>query len=152
MYGNDHYPYALTDVNGKDLYKEFAEFDYPKNSMEYYKSSLIIYSTDIKNVQIDTPCSSIDITPTLLIFFGYDYDSRMITGRDILDMSYKEKKYTTNLPIVYFPLFSDLNFITIDNEDTEFKNFALNVSRFKKNILRDIQKFNYYKYIKDFIK
>jgi hypothetical protein len=67
-------------------------------------------------------------------------------------MSYKEKKYITNLPIVYFPLFSDLNFITIDNEDTEFKNFALNVSRFKKNISRDIQKFNYYKYFKDFIK
>ncbi len=149
---NDHYPYALTDVNGKDLYKEFAGFDYKKNNMEYYKSALIIYSQDIKNVHIDTPCSSVDVTPTLLNLFGYDYDSRMLTGRDILDMSYKEKPYTTNLPIVYFPLFSDLNFITIRNEiDTEFKNYALQVAKLKKNISVNIQKYNYYKYIKQYI-
>ena len=149
---NDHYPYALTDVNGKDLYKEFAGFDYPRNSMQYYKSALIIYSTDIKEVHIDTPCSSIDITPTLLNLFGYDYDSRIMTGRDILDMSYKEKIYTTNLPIVYFPLFSDLNFITINiGDDEEFKNFALNVSRLKKSISTNIQKYNYYKYIEEYI-
>ena len=150
---NDHYPYALTDVNGVDLYKEFANFDYKKNTMPYYKSALIIYSTDIKEVHIDTPCSSIDITPTLLNLFGYDYDSRMITGRDIMDMSYKKNKFTTNLPIVYFPLFSDLNFITVDDEnDINFKNFALEVSRFKKNLSIAIQKHDYYKYIKEYIK
>jgi hypothetical protein len=40
---NDHYPYALTDVNGKDLYKKFAEFDYPKNSMEYNRTKYFRY-------------------------------------------------------------------------------------------------------------
>lgn len=33
---------------------------------------------------LDTPCSELDVTPTLLSLFGADYDSRFLMGRDIL--------------------------------------------------------------------
>ena len=36
-------------------------------------------------VVVDTPCCTMDILPTLLNLFGYDYDSRLIAGTDVLD-------------------------------------------------------------------
>ena len=33
---------------------------------------------------VTKPCCSVDILPTLLNLFGFDYDSRMYAGRDIL--------------------------------------------------------------------
>lgn len=148
----DHYPYGLSEDTKGDLYKEFAGFDYNKKNLEYYKSALIIYSSDIKNTHIDTPCSSIDITPTLLNLFGYDYDSRLLTGRDILDNSYMNNIYKTNIPIVYFPLLGDEIIITIKSDDSLFNDYAINVAKLKKNISNNIQKYNYYKYVEEYIK
>ena len=37
-----------------------------------------------ESVMVTKPCCSVDILPTLLNLFGFDYDSRMYAGRDIL--------------------------------------------------------------------
>lgn len=37
-----------------------------------------------EQVEIDNPCCNVDILPTILNLFGFEYDSRLLAGRDIL--------------------------------------------------------------------
>ena len=80
----DHYPYALQDSEIAELYgvpndeKLFSNFD-------IYRNFFTIYSTSMKNpIVVNEPCSAIDILPTVLNLFGIEYDSRLITGTDVL--------------------------------------------------------------------
>jgi len=74
----DHYPYALSESAAEELSDE--EFD---DIFDIYKSTLIIYTPDMEPVVVDELCSSLDILPTLSNLFGLEYDSRMLSGRDI---------------------------------------------------------------------
>ena len=50
--------------------------------------SMVIYNKEInKYHQSNNYCSNIDMLPTLLNLFGYDFDSRLLMGRDILSGS-----------------------------------------------------------------
>ena len=76
----DHYPYGLSDQE----YTELAglELSYGKDK---YRNTLILWNAAMpETVYIDKPCSSLDLLPTLLNLFGFEYDSRMYAGRDIL--------------------------------------------------------------------
>ena len=76
----DHYPYGLTLSEIQELRGGPVD-----TSFELYRSSLIIWSGDMTEpVQMDKPCCSADIMPTLANLFGLDYDSRLLAGRDIL--------------------------------------------------------------------
>ncbi len=76
----DHYPYALTD----EEYEELAGKDL-SNGMDMYCNSLILWNAAMEEpVIVDKACCSVDVLPTLLNLFGFDYDSRMYAGRDIL--------------------------------------------------------------------
>jgi phosphoglycerol transferase MdoB-like AlkP superfamily enzyme len=74
----DHYPYALE----KDAIDELAGHEVDK-SFEIYKSPLIIWSYGMEHTVIDTPCSTLDVLPTISNLFGLEYDSRLMMGRDI---------------------------------------------------------------------
>ena len=55
---------------------------------ELYKSCLLIYSPSMTEpVTVDKYCSSLDIIPTLNNLSGFEYDSRLLMGRDILSDS-----------------------------------------------------------------
>lgn len=76
----DHIPYGLSEAEMKELspYNVNDEF-------EKYHSSMVIYNKEInKYKSSDNYCSNIDMLPTLLNLFGYNYDSRLLMGRDIL--------------------------------------------------------------------
>ncbi len=76
----DHYPYAMT----QEQYNELAGRDLSGNK-DNFRNSLILWSGSMKeSVMITKPCYSADILPTLLNLFGFEYDSRMYAGRDIL--------------------------------------------------------------------
>ncbi len=75
---NDHYPYGLTD----DEYNELAGKKVDRR-FEMYRNSFICYSPRLTK-EVDTYCSTIDILPTVLNLFGFDYDSRLIAGKDVL--------------------------------------------------------------------
>ena len=81
---SDHYPYGLTD-------KEHAEFlggELDWGGMERYKSNFILWSGSMEEpVYISKPCCSVDVLPTLLNLFGIEYDSRLLSGKDILSDS-----------------------------------------------------------------
>ena len=79
----DHIPYGLNEKEMNELskYNVFDEF-------EKYHSSMVIYNKEInKYHQSNNYCSNIDMLPTLLNLFGYDFDSRLLMGRDILSGS-----------------------------------------------------------------
>lgn len=78
----DHYPYGLPKENIDELAGQPVE-----NNFELYKSSLIIWNSEMEKVVVDTPCESLDIIPTLSNLFGLEYDSRLLMGSDILSNS-----------------------------------------------------------------
>lgn len=91
----DHYPYAMEVENLEELAgKELA------GSLEIYRNNLILWNSEMETVTVEKPACSMDVLPTLLNLFGFSYDSRLYTGRDILSDS---------APLV---IFSDRSFIT----------------------------------------
>lgn len=92
----DHYPYNISDDSAEtyaalsDLYKiplTSTASDIEGN-FDLYRAPLIIWSASMSEpVKVSKVCSAIDIMPTVYNLFGLDYDSRLITGRDILSDS-----------------------------------------------------------------
>ena len=78
----DHYPYGLET----DKLEELAgtELD---GTLDLYRNSLILWNSEMETIQIEKTCSSIDLLPTLLNLFGFDYDSRLYAGNDMLSDS-----------------------------------------------------------------
>lgn len=75
----DHYPYGMTE----EQYEELAGKDLSQD-MDTYRNSLILWNAGMEEpVYVDKVCCSVDILPTLLNLFGFDFDSRMYAGRDI---------------------------------------------------------------------
>ncbi|MBE6679875.1 MAG: LTA synthase family protein [Ruminococcaceae bacterium] len=82
----DHYPYALTADELKELYS-ITDADVYDN-LDLLRNSIIIWSASMKEpIVVDKPCSSIDIIPTVSNLFGLEYDSRLMMGTDILSDS-----------------------------------------------------------------
>ncbi len=80
----DHYPYGLTDAQWKGMIGHSLQW----GGLERHESDLIIWNSAMETVTIDKPCSNPDVLPTLLNLFGFEYDSRLYSGSDILSDSY----------------------------------------------------------------
>lgn len=77
---DDHYPYALDDVDGLD---ELAGHTVDA-TFERYKNAWLLWSGSMKKpVKVEKYCSSLDILPTLLNMLGFEYDSRTLAGTDV---------------------------------------------------------------------
>lgn len=78
----DHYPYGLTGGQLEEITGGSVA------DSELYRNMFIVWSSDMASpVTVDKPCSSLDILPTLLNLFGMEYDSRLLSGSDILSSS-----------------------------------------------------------------
>ena len=99
---SDHYPYGmLTDE--ADYYQELSGTEYTERDTQRFRNTLIMWCGSMEGpVIVDTPCSSIDIVPTICNLFGLDYDSRLYSGRDIFATNYVPYEYSTNMPLVVF--------------------------------------------------
>lgn len=105
----DHYPYGLVESE-RDYYKELSGVDDKEGDTSRYKNTLILWSGSMKEpVEVDTPCSSIDIIPTLNNLFAIPYDSRLYSGRDIFATNYTANEVSTAMPLV---VFADYSWIT----------------------------------------
>ena len=74
----DHYPYGLSQdaleaLNGGVIEKNF----------ELYRNAFILYTPSMIPEIVDKPASSLDILPTLSNLLGLEFDSRLMTGRDL---------------------------------------------------------------------
>lgn len=76
----DHYPYGFSDTE----YEELAGKDLSEGK-DKFRNTLILWNAAMEEpVYIDKACGSMDLLPTLLNLFGFEYDSRLYAGRDIL--------------------------------------------------------------------
>jgi len=76
----DHYPYGLPYEAFEELAGDAAADPYWR-----YRNSFICWSAAIETpIVIDDYCCSQDILPTVLNLLGVEYDSRLLTGRDVL--------------------------------------------------------------------
>jgi phosphoglycerol transferase MdoB-like AlkP superfamily enzyme len=82
----DHYPYGLEQKEG-DKYVMWKELlGHPvETNFELYESVWLLYCQGTKNAPtVEKPCCSVDMLPTVLNLFGFEYDSRLIMGSDVL--------------------------------------------------------------------
>ena len=76
----DHMPYGLPEEDYERLAGDAAAEPFWQ-----YRNSFICWSGGMEeSVVVDEYCCTQDILPTLLNLFGFDYDSRLLTGRDVL--------------------------------------------------------------------
>jgi len=123
----DHYPYGMIE-NGKDYYNELTGLNDSESDISRYENTLIMWCGDgAQTVVVDTPCSAIDIVPTLLNLFGIDYDSRLYSGRDIFATNYVENQASTCMPLVILPNTGGNSWITAAGTyDASTKTFTPN--------------------------
>lgn len=79
---SDHYPYGLEmdkleEIAGKPL----------DGTLDLYRNSLILWNSKMDTVKIEKTCSAMDLLPTIYNLFGFEYDSRLFAGRDMLSDS-----------------------------------------------------------------
>ncbi len=76
----DHYPYGMTE----EEYEELAGKSLA-TGQDKFRNTLILWNAAMEDepVYVDKVCGSMDLLPTLLNLFGFEYDSRMYAGRDI---------------------------------------------------------------------
>lgn len=99
----DHYPYLLSDTD-TDYYNELRCVTDSERDTSRYRNALILWCGSMDEpVQVDEPCSAVDIVPTLSNLFGLTYDSRLLSGRDILDKSYNASSAAGSIPLVILP-------------------------------------------------
>lgn len=74
----DHFPYGLRD----DQYSELIGYDI--DNFSKFKSSLLFWVGGWDEpVVVDEYCCNVDILPTILNLWGFEYDSRMLAGTDV---------------------------------------------------------------------
>ena len=74
----DHYPYGLTNEEASEFLGHTVEPDF-----ELYKSTFILWTPNMEPETVDKYTGTIDIIPTISNMFGLEYDSRLLSGRDI---------------------------------------------------------------------
>lgn len=75
----DHHPYGLNDHRYSQL------LDEELTEENKYEAPLIFWVGGMEApVQVDSYMCNIDILPTILNLWGFQYDSRLLAGRDIL--------------------------------------------------------------------
>lgn len=77
----DHYPYGLEDAAIDEYLGE------EQDDLERYKNCVIIWNSEMEPITVEKTCSSLDLLPTILNLFGFEYDSRLFPGNDMLSDS-----------------------------------------------------------------
>lgn len=114
----DHMPYGLSE----EAYAELAGEEATKEPFWQYKNSFLCWTGGMETpVVVEDYCCTMDILPTVLNLLGLPYESRLLTGRDVLaDTTHmallKDGSFLTS-DVIY-----DANagtFIWTEGEDTE---------------------------------
>jgi len=78
----DHYPYGMDVANLEELAGMPLD-----GTLDLYRNSLVLWNSAMETVEVEKTCCAADIIPTLLNLFGFEYDSRLYAGRDMLSDS-----------------------------------------------------------------
>ena len=99
----DHYPYALV-TDEVDYYQELSGKQDSELDISRYKNTWLLWSGSMESsVTVNTPCSAIDILPTVSNLFGLEFDSRLMSGHDVFAQNYNASQASTCMPLVILP-------------------------------------------------
>lgn len=138
----DHYPYKLDlkSINSLSSYQR-------DNLIEVNHNNLILWNNNETDTHISKPCMSSDVLPTVYNLFGVKYDSRLLTGRDILSTSdglviFNNHSWITDKGVYH------ANTKKFDGEeDTEYVTNINNLVKNRLSVGKMILKNDYYKYL-----
>lgn len=155
----DHYPYGL-EKDGTDKYAIWRELlgHEVDSTFELYESSFILYCQGTENAPtVDKYCQTIDILPTVLNLFGFDYDSRLLMGSDIMsteeqlvilsDRSFITEKGKYDAKAKKFYLFPGEEDFASEEERTEYINRYKTIVSNKFQISAKMLETDYYGYV-----
>ncbi len=142
----DHYPYNLTkdSIDSLSTYKR-------DDKVEINHNALILWNSAMETTNVSKVCMSADVLPTVFNLFDIPYDSRLLTGRDILSTSdglaiMKDRSWVTDKG-TYFA--SKSKFVPKEGVTVD-ENYVKNMNSIvgnRLNISRLILKDNYYNYL-----
>lgn len=108
----DHYPYLLAEPE-TDYYNELRGVVDSERDTDRYRNAMVLWCGGMENaVTVTEPCSAVDIVPTLSNLFGLEYDSRLLSGRDVLDKDYDAGSASGSIPLVILPTSSGNSWAT----------------------------------------
>ena len=108
----DHYPYALV-TDEVDYYQELSGKQDSELDISRYKNTWLLWSGSMESsVTVNTPCSAIDILPTVSNLFGLEFDSRLMSGHDVFAQNYNASQVSTCMPLVILPTNRGYSWIT----------------------------------------
>lgn len=108
----DHYPYALV-TDEVDYYQELSGKQDSELDISRYKNTWLLWSGSMESsVTVNTPCSAIDILPTVSNLFGLEFDSRLMSGHDVFAQNYNASQASTCMPLVILPTNQGYSWIT----------------------------------------
>ncbi len=155
----DHYPYGL-EKDGGDKYAVWREIlgHDVDTTFELYKSSFILYCQGTKDAPtVDKYCYSVDILPTVLNLFGFEYDSRLLMGSDIMstadqlvifsDRSFITERGMYNSKTKKFTLFEGVEDFASEEEKEKYISGYRSLVSNRFQISAKILETDYYKYI-----
>ena len=76
----DHYPYYLSTGVAQSLRGTLPEATFER----YHSTCIVWFGGRGEPIVCDTPCCNVDILPTVLNLLGIDFDSRLLSGTDVL--------------------------------------------------------------------
>ena len=155
----DHYPYGL-EKEGADKYATWRELlgHNVDTTFELYESNFILYCQGTKDAPtVDKYCCSVDILPTLLNLFGFEYDSRLLMGSDILSTSdqlviFSDRSFITergkyNAATKKFTLFDGAEAFASEEEQDEYVSGYKKIVNNKFQISAKMLETDYYGYV-----
>ncbi len=143
----DHYPYGLPDEAYEELAGEAAE----KDPFWRYRNSFICWTGGMEEpVLVEDYCCTQDILPTLLNLFGFPYDSRMLTGRDVLaDCTHaallKDGSILTK-EFLYDGSSGELRWQKEGEQDEEWAQAVINAVENQFTVAADVLDYDYYQF------
>lgn len=123
----DHYPYGLSSENLKLL----AGDRHSDDPYWLQRNSFVCWTGGMEEpIHVESPCCTQDILPTVLNLLGMEYDSRLLTGRDVLS------------DCTHAAVLQDGSFITEDlryDASTDSFTFLTPESQLPRGYARDLQ-------------
>lgn len=144
----DHYPYDMEIANLEELAGVPLE-----NRLEIYRNNLILWNSEMETVTVEKTASALDILPTLLNLFGFEYDSRLYVGRDILSDSpplviFSNRSFITDR-VSYNKKLKEVTWRDGEEEDEEYYDAAAKQVKGLYNYAAGILNNDFYRYVEE---
>lgn len=135
----DHYPYALSLDNINEV------SDYERDNLFLInKSNFILWNNKMNKVNVDKVGSQIDVLPTIYNLFDIKYDSRLITGKDILSDNEGLSIFNNLSWISDKGKYNSITDEFVGDGDEEYINNMNNIVNNRVSMSKYLIKYNYY--------